>query len=60
MFAVISVVVLVIMITLAGPIAGLMQAPQEALEKTAAYIRICGGGIFFIVAYNFLSAIFRG
>ena len=24
------------------------------------YIRICGCGIFFIVAYNLLSAIFRG
>ena len=24
------------------------------------YVRICGGGIFFIVAYNVLSAIFRG
>lgn len=27
---------------------------------TASYVRICGGGIFFIVAYNLLSAIFRG
>lgn len=24
------------------------------------YVRICGGGIFFIVAYNVLSAVFRG
>lgn len=37
-----------------------MQAPEEAVELTAAYVRICGGGIFFIVAYNLLSAIFRG
>lgn len=27
---------------------------------TASYVRICGGGTFFIVAYNLLSAIFRG
>ena len=25
-----------------------------------AFVRICGGGIFFIVAYNVLAAIFRG
>lgn len=34
--------------------------PQEALMLTSVYVRICGGGIFFIVAYNVLSAIFRG
>ena len=38
----------------------LMQAPAEAVELTASYVRICGAGIFFIVAYNVLSAIFRG
>lgn len=59
-FAIISAVLLIVMIVFAGPIAGLMQAPAEALVKTAMYIRICGIGIFFIVAYNFLSAIFRG
>ena len=38
----------------------LMQAPAEAVDLTASYVRICGAGIFFIVAYNLLSAIFRG
>ena len=37
-----------------------MQAPTKAIDLTSTYIRICGGGIFFIVAYNLLSAIFRG
>ena len=37
-----------------------MQTPEEVVELTASYVRICGGGIFFIVAYNLLSAIFRG
>ena len=59
-FAVISLVLFVIMVGFARPIAVLMQAPEEAVELTAAYIRICGAGIFFIVAYNVLSAIFRG
>ena len=27
---------------------------------TTSYVRICGAGIFFIVAYNMLSALFRG
>ena len=48
------------MVCFAHPIAILMQAPAEAIELTAVYIRICGSGIFFIVAYNLLSAIFRG
>lgn len=59
-FAIISAVLFVLMIALARPIAVLMQAPEKAVSLTADYVRICGGGIFFIVAYNVLSAIFRG
>ena len=59
-FTMFSAVLFVIMVTLAHPISVIMQAPPEALEQTTAYVRICGGGIFFIVAYNLLSAIFRG
>ena len=47
-------------VLLARPISVLMQAPQEALALTASYVRICGCGILFIVAYNVLSAVFRG
>lgn len=59
-FAAISVVLCVLLVALARPISVLMQAPEEALDLTESYVRICGGGIFFIVAYNVLSAIFRG
>ena len=59
-FAIISAVLFVVMLTLARPISVLMQAPEEAVSLTSDYVRICGGGIFFIVAYNVLSAIFRG
>ena len=59
-FAIFSAVLLVVMVGFAKPISVLMQAPEEAVELTASYVRICGGGIFFIVAYNLLSAIFRG
>lgn len=48
------------MVFFPGQISQLMQAPQQALSLTSGYIRICGAGIFFIVAYNVLAAIFRG
>lgn len=59
-FTIVSVVLFIVMVCFAHPISILMQAPEEAVDLTASYVRICGGGIFFIVAYNLLSAIFRG
>ena len=59
-FAIIAAVLFVVMVGFARGISILMQAPAEAVELTASYVRICGAGIFFIVAYNVLSAIFRG
>lgn len=59
-FTIISVVLFIVMVCFVHPISILMQAPEEAVDLTASYVRICGGGIFFIVAYNLLSAIFRG
>ena len=58
-FTIISVVLFFVMVCFAHPISVLMQAPAEAVDLTSSYVRICGGGIFFIVAYNLLSAIFR-
>ena len=59
-FAMISAVLFVVMICFSRPIAVLMQAPAEAVSLTSMYVKICGGGMFFIVAYNLLAAIFRG
>ena len=59
-FALIAAVLFVVLVGFARPVSVLMQAPAEAVEQTASYVRICGAGIFFIVAYNVLSAIFRG
>lgn len=59
-FLVLSVVIALIMLLFARPLAVLMQAPEAAVELTVAYVRICGGGIFFIIAYNVISSIFRG
>ena len=59
-FTIMSVALFIAMVGFARPISVLMQAPAEAVDLTASYVRICGAGIFFIVAYNLLSAIFRG
>ena len=59
-FTMMSVVLFIAMVGFARPISVLMQAPAEAVDLTASYVRICGAGILFIVAYNLLSAIFRG
>lgn len=37
-----------------------MNAPEEAFDKTVVYVRICGGGMLVIVAYNLIGCIFRG
>ena len=59
-FTVLSAVLFLLLVCLPRQISVLMQAPTEAVELTSSYVRICGGGIVFIVAYNLLSAIFRG
>ena len=56
-FAIMSVVLFILLVAFARPIAVLMQAPEEAIGLTASYIRFCGSGIFFIVAYNLMAAI---
>ena len=59
-FTILAGCLFVLLVLFARPISVLMQAPQEALAPTASYVRICGCGILFIVAYNVLSAVFRG
>lgn len=59
-FVSLAVILTIILLAFARPIAVLMQAPEEALDLTVQYIRICGGGIIFVIAYNVISSIFRG
>lgn len=59
-FIVVSLILAVLMLIFAKPLAMLMQAPEEALDLTATYVRICGGGMIFVIAYNVISSIFRG
>ncbi len=60
LFAGIGLVLTVVVVGFAPSIARMMHAPQEAMEATIAYIRICAAGSIFIVAYNVLGSIFRG
>lgn len=59
-FLIIGIAMTAILTIFARPIAVLMQAPEEAVDLTALYIRICGAGFIFVVFYNFISSIFRG
>ena len=59
-FTILAGCLFVLLVLFARPISVLMQAPQEALALTTSYVRICCCGILFIVAYNVLSAVFRG
>ncbi len=59
-FGVVAIAVDIFMLLFARPLSVMMQAPAEAVELTTQYVRICGGGIIFIIAYNVISCIFRG
>ena len=59
-FLLFSAFLTLVFVIFAKPIAILMQAPAEAVDLTANYIRICGGGCTFVVFYNLISCIFRG
>ena len=59
-FIILGVILTFILVGFARPIAKLMHAPEEALQNTVNYIRICGMGIVFIIAYNIISCIMRG
>jgi putative MATE family efflux protein len=60
LFMGVSVVLAVVLLALCPQVVALIGTPPEAVEGTAAYLRICFVGIPFIAAYNILSAIFRG
>ncbi|MBO5228390.1 MAG: MATE family efflux transporter [Lachnospiraceae bacterium] len=59
-FAVFAVVMMVLLIVFAPALSSLLNAPAEAHDLTVLYVRICGGGIIFVIAYNVISGIFRG
>ncbi len=60
LFAVIAGAFTVVVPLLCGQLSSLMNAPAEAFDETASYIRICGFGSLFIISYNLIGSIFRG
>lgn len=60
MFTVIAIIMTILLVIFAPQISGVMNAPEEAFDKTVDYVRICGGGMLVIVAYNLIGCIFRG
>lgn len=59
-FAVIAVVVTALVVPFSDQLAAFMHAPAEAFSQTSGYVRICGIGTAFIIAYNVIGAVFRG
>lgn len=59
-FTILAVALTILLLCAAPFLASLMQAPEEAMELTTLYVRICGGGIVFVIAYNVISSVFRG
>lgn len=60
LFAIIGIVMTMMIVFGANALAAVMQAPKEAFDLTATYIRICGMGTLIIIAYNLIGSIFRG
>ncbi|MBR0396844.1 MAG: MATE family efflux transporter, partial [Eubacterium sp.] len=60
LFGVIAGVFTVMIPVLCRQLSSVMNAPKEAFDETASYIRICGLGSFFIISYNLIGSIFRG
>ena len=58
MFTVIALVMTAVLVIFAPQVSSIMNAPEEAFDKTVAYVRICGGGMLVIVAYNLIGCIF--
>lgn len=60
LFSIIAIIMSAVLVIFSPQICGVMNAPEEAFNKTVEYVRICGSGMIVIVAYNLISCIFRG
>ena len=59
-FMALTVFMMLLLLIFAPVLAGWLNAPEEAFDLTVTYVRICGAGLVFVVAYNVISGIFRG
>ena len=60
LFGIVAVIATAVFVLTSRPIADLMLTPEEAFESTVSYLKICSGGIVFILAFNVLGGVFRG
>jgi putative MATE family efflux protein len=60
LYVALGVLVSVGVLAFAKTIATLMNAPEEAYSATVSYIKICGGGMIFVMLFNAISGVFRG
>ncbi|MCR5285146.1 MAG: MATE family efflux transporter [Treponema sp.] len=60
LFFILALVFTLILFFLARPIALAVRTPEESLEETVNYLRICFAGIPLIFAYNVIASIYRG
>lgn len=60
LFTLVALALTALIVALAPQAAVLMNVPQEAMGETIRYVRICGGGMVFVTAYNAVSGVFRG
>ena len=60
LFLIVAVVMTAALLLAAPAVATLLKAPESAFDGTVAYVRICGAGTLFIMAFNLLGSIFRG
>lgn len=59
-FTLLSIILTLLLVFGAHMITAAMKAPADAFSQTTSYIRICGIGSVFIIAYNLIGSIFRG
>ncbi len=59
-FFLLTICLMALLLVFAPELARWLNAPKEAYGLTVSYVRICGAGLVFVVAYNVISGIFRG
>lgn len=60
LFLGVGIILSILVALFSHSISTIMNAPEEALQYTSDYIRICGMGSICIVLFNFISGMFRG
>ncbi len=59
-FSIIAVLMTILFVWKSDYLSELMHSPKEAFSQTQDYIKYCGWGSIFVLAYNLLGGILRG